>query len=504
MAEAPLSLLLEGGGLLLIAEDRLLAPGVRLRHARIRPTGAASPAEILSGGPGRVARLLARPVIVERCVFGIRGEALAEALARRLLGVVIGGREIVDVAAELGGTRLPALDLRISLRGGEGSGRQTWGARVDLRVRGAQVVAGWRTPWLLPGTIEEAAAIGRALAARLGSGGRRGCTLEGRRLAQEDALDGATVRLPAADVAGGAHHQEVPLLVIDPLALLVDPWLIRGGHRPLRVRPGLRARIRAERGELEVALAEGAVAAPLEDWPTVTSAAADPVEALLAALRRGDAEAYAQMAESGGRWLPESAAWESAVAGRALPLGIAALERAAAEGSARARRRLPILRGLAGDRRGLAEDLARAWRVESHPVVRGRLRIAWALAIAGEPDGVARARRELEGLVGEFSDGRWPSSFVGEGWGALAALRAADPGVSAELAVAAAVEASLHQRPSRGGETLLEVALEIYERGDAVAEAVAWRARRAGLDLVDDLDPELADRLRRWREPSPI
>jgi hypothetical protein len=251
-------------------------------------------------------------------------------------------------------------------------------------------------------------------------------------------------------------------------------------------------------------LADGAVATPAEDWRPSTDLM-DPGERLAGALASGDAESgYAALAERGGRWLPESAAWELAASGRPLPTAIAALERAAAGGSLRARRRLPILRGLADDRRGLADDLARAWRVESHPVARGRLRIAWALAIAGEPDGIARARRELEGLVGEFSDGRWPSVLVGEGWAALAALRAADPAVSAELAVAAAVEASLHLRPSRGGETLLEVALELYERGDAEVEGIAWRARRAGSELVDDMDPELADRLRRWRPVSRV
>ncbi|MCA9663429.1 MAG: hypothetical protein KC486_34180, partial [Myxococcales bacterium] len=324
MAEAPLSLLLEGGGLLLIAEDRLLAPGVRLRHARVRPTGDVSPAEILSGGPGRVARLLARPVIVERCVFGIRGEALAEALMGRLRGLVIGGNEVVDVDAELHGTRLPALDLRVRLRAAEGPSRiLTWGARVDLRARGGRVVAGWRMPWLLPGTPARARAIGRALLTRLLGG--RGCASEARR--GDDELRGAaTVKLSeGAARAKLASEQDEPLLVVDPLALLVDPWLVRGGHRPLRVRPGIGARIRAEGGELEVVLADGAVASPAEDWRP-SADLTDPVERLAAALAAGDGDGgYVALGERGGRWLPESAAWELATSGRPLPPAIAAL-----------------------------------------------------------------------------------------------------------------------------------------------------------------------------------
>ncbi len=467
MAEAPLSLLLGGKAPHLVAEDRHLLPGVRLRRLRLRPTFTGRPSDLIRGGPGRVGRLLERPVTVERCEIEIREEAIGEAIARGIRGLSISGLQISSVdLREISGQTMD-VELRLQLVGTYGR-RAEWGARIALLTHRTQIALRPRTLWALGGMDPEfvwAALMVRALA--------RGVVAE------------------------------QGTLLVDPFALWIDRWLLLGGHRPLRRLAAAKLQMRRlGHGSIELMICEcaspsGATAEAAEfGSPTVII---DAPAQILAALRVGRGLAvYDKLAVEGGQDLPESAVLALSERGEVAE-ACAALELALARGSRRARARLAILRGLGGDRPGLLTMLAQGFRVAPHPVHRARFRIAWALCTATEAEGVREARQVLEALVAEIGDGRWPSAVIGEAWAALAKLRGADSEVSAELVFAAAIEASHHMGNARGGETLLWAAIELHGRGVAADEAIARRARVAGSALAEDPDPELLDRLRHWQ-----
>lgn len=451
----------------MVAEDRLLLPGVRLRRLRLRPVVSGSLGDLLSGGPGRVRRLLGRPVEVERCEIELRAEAMEELLRRALRGSTVAGLTVTRVDLELVEGREELL-LHLALRDRFGV-RVDWGARIALVPRRSCLCLHARTLWASPNGRDPylvwRALLARALCAR-------GVSLQGEHLS------------------------------VDPLGLWLDRWLVLGGHRPLRLSAdvGLQLQPRGY-GSLDVLIGER-----VESRAPSTAAPAQGIADAPARILRGieagkGAQVYEELAELGGDALPESAVWEIASLAEDLGQACAALELAAGRGSGRAEARLAVTRGRAGDRSGLVEMLERAWRVASHPVVQARLRIAWALTLATEADAVGRARRELEGLVAEIGDGGWPSSITGEAWAALAKLRAGDPEVRGELVLAAAFEASHHMGGSRGGETLLEVAVDLFERSD-VDVVFARRARAAGEALVANPDSALVDRLRNWRSRS--
>jgi len=474
VAEAPLSLLLGGGSPQLVAEDRPLLPGVRLRRLRLRPTVDASVSELVSGGPGRVRRLLAQPVVIERCELEVRIDAMGELMLRELRGRSIAGLRIATLDLEEFPGERGSFELSMTLHGDDGELAE-WGARVELSERGDLLGIDARTLWASPSGLDPRL-VWRALLVCLA--GQRGITVGPR---------------------GGVR--------VDPLALWVDRWLVLGGHRPLRPR-GESCLVLAEDspGSFGVFIRESQ--APMHRDAAEVSATVikDAGQRLLDGIADGRGrEVYEELAAEGGRRLPESAGWELAASGGELGPRCAALELVQSRGADRARLRLAMAYGRSGAQRRLVAMLERAWRIEPHPVRGARFRIAWALGTAAEADGVARARRELEGLVAEIGDGRWPSSVTGEAWAALAKLRVADPEVSAELVVAAALEASHHMSSARGGETLLEVALDLYERGAAADEPLALRARMTGAALVEEPDPALRDRLRHWASgPAPV
>ncbi len=359
------------------------------------------------------------------------------------------------------------VEIHLRLVGTHGR-RSEWGARIALFAHKAHIAVKPRTLWALGGV--DPILIWAALTVRaLG----RGVVAE-----------------------NGALH-------VDPLRLWVDRWLLLGGHRPLRTVAGAELRIRRiGHGCTEIIVCEcvspsSAIAGDVQlASPTVI---ADAPTQIKKALGTGIGLAvYDQLAIAGGRNLPESAVLALAEVSE-IGEACAILELALVRGSRQARARLAILRGRAGDRVGLLAMLAQGFRVSSHPVHRARFRIAWALCTGIEVDGVRRGRQELEALVAEIGDGRWPSSVVGEVWAALAKLRGADPEVSAELVFAAAIEASHHMSNARGGETLLWAAVELHDRGVASDEVIARKARTAGFALADEPDPEVLDRLRHWR-----
>ncbi len=469
MAEAPLSLLLGGGSPRLVAEDRPLLAGVRLRRLRLRPTFSGPLAELITGGPGRVRRLLERPVDLERCELELRVEAMEEQLRQALRGTTFVGSKVERLELELD-PQGQALLLHLVLIDGDGV-RVDWGAQVALYPRGARLWLSPRVLWACPSGGDPRLYWG-VLLARFSRG--RGLAISGESL------------------------------VVEPLALWLDRWLVLGGHRPLRLQgaPGLELQSRSH-GLLELLIGERVEASSEAGDPPPLELLTDAASRLGAALSAGEGERlYRQLAEIGGAALPESAAWELAGTAQELEQSCAALELAAAHGSPRAGFRLAMTRGRGGDRSGVIELLERAWRVAARPVVQARVRIAWALATAHEAKGLGAARREIEGLVAELGDGGWPSTITGEAWAAAAKLRVADPEVRGELVLAAAFEASHHMSAARGGETLLEVAVDLYERGD-VDVGFARRARAAGEALVLHPDPELVDRLRNWGELSP-
>ncbi|HFE45182.1 MAG TPA: hypothetical protein ENJ18_06765 [Nannocystis exedens] len=472
MAKAPLSLLLGGHAPHLVAEDRHLVPGVRLRRLRLRPTFAGHAAELIQGGPGRVSRLLERPVVVERCEIEIREQAIREGITRGLCGLSISGMQISSVDLRGNSGQTMDVELHLQLVGMHGR-RAEWGARLALSTHTrthrhkSRLVVRPRTLWAVGGVDPEL--LWAALMVRASA---RGIVAE-----------------------RGA-------LLVDPIALWIDRWLVLGGHRPLR--RGAAAELQLRRnghGSIEVMICECAlpsVATAGALNPTLPTVIVDAPAQILGALRAGRGLAvYDELAAKGGQELPESAVLalsKSCEFGEACE----ALELAVVRGSRRARAPLAIRRGLSGDRRGLLTMLAHEFRVAPHPVHRARFRMAWALCTATLADGVREARQELEALVAEIGDGRWPSAVVGEVWAALAKLRGADPEVSAELVFAAAIEASHHMSTARGGETLLWTAVELHGRGVASDERIARRARAAGFALAEDPDPELLDRLRHW------
>jgi len=424
-------------------------------------------AELVSGGPGRVRRLLDRPVEVERCELDLRAEAMVELLRRALRGSTIAGLGVSRVEVELVEAREELL-LHLVLADSFGV-RIDWGARIALVPRRSCLCLQPRTLWASP-SGSDPHLVWRALLSRFVRA--RGVLVQGENLS------------------------------VDPLALWLDRWLVLGGHRPLRLRGELGLQIQARGyGSLGLLIGERVEAAPVSTAAPAQGIADAPRRIQGAVAVGKGAQVYEELAGLGGDALPESAVWELAAAAGDLGRCCAALELAAGRGSGRAEARLAVMRGRAGDRSGLVEMLERAWRVASHPVVQARLRIAWALSMALEAEGVGQARRELEGLVAEIGDGGWPSSITGEAWAALAKLRAADPEVRGELVLAAAFEASHHMGGSRGGETLLEVAVDLYERSD-VDVVFARRARSAGDALVANPDSALVDRLRNWRSRS--
>ena len=425
-------------------------------------------AELVSGGPGRVRRLLERPVEVERCEIELRAEAMEELLRRALRGLTIAGVEVSRVGLEL----VEGRELLLHLVFADSLGaRVDWGARIALVPHRARLCLQPQTLWASP-SRSDPHLVWRALLSRAVRS--RGVSAQGESLS------------------------------VQPLALWLDRWLLLGGHRPLRLcgELGLQLQTRGY-GSLDLLLGERVLAAPAS-----TSAPAqgiiDAPRRILEAVAVGEGpQVYAELAELGGDALPESAVWELASAAGELGQRCAALELAAGQGSGRAEARLAVMRGLAGDRSRLISMLERAWRVAPRPVVQARFRIAWALSMALDAKGVGQARRELEGLIAEIGDGGWPSLITGEAWAALAKLRAADSEVPGELVLAAAFEASHHMGGSRGGETLLEAAVDLYERSD-VDVVFARRARSAGDALVANPDAALVDRLRNWRSRSEL
>ncbi|MCB9567235.1 MAG: hypothetical protein H6710_08515 [Myxococcales bacterium] len=469
MAEAPLSLLIERGRLRLVADARLLAPGVRLRTLTLRPGDEEAPAAVLGEGKAGIRRVLGGPLVLEEAVLEARSQAAAEALAGRLRGRVIGGVEILGIDVEW--VTAAAIDLQIRGRDPDRIAVR-FGGRLPLITRGREVGIGPGQVWASPRAAADPAIWAGLRLAMAGAPGIR--------------VEGATIW-------------------IDPLRLLVDRWLVGGGRRALRVGGGVGLGIEVADGVLEIRIGAAVLAhATKPEGSADTSPTLATAEAELAqAFAGGDAAMIASAAEAltslAGRWRPEALAREIAGVGPSPGL-LAALEFLAATGDRQALARLAALRGLLGDREGLAAMLARGWRVATHPVTRCRYRLAWALTQGAPGDGPAASRHALEALAAELGDGRWPAAVAGEVWSALALARAADVEIDPELAHAAAVEASIHLPVERAAEVLRRTAIELHERGAPAADALVRQTLRAADRLGGSADPELADRLRQVSE----
>ncbi|MCA9638657.1 MAG: hypothetical protein KC420_21655, partial [Myxococcales bacterium] len=147
MAEAPLSLLIERGRLRLVADARLLAPGVRLRTLTLRPGDEEAPAAVLGEGKAGIRRVLGGPLVLEEAVLEARSQAAAEALAGRLRGRVIGGVEILGIDVEW--VTAAAIDLQIRGRDRDRIAVR-FGGRLPLITRGREVGIGPGQVWASP------------------------------------------------------------------------------------------------------------------------------------------------------------------------------------------------------------------------------------------------------------------------------------------------------------------------------------------------------------------